>query len=117
MACGTPVIALRRGAALDLVVDGETGFLCDTPEQMIDVVRAASRSFTAGCAGSTSAQRSHPPRWSRTTSFSTRHSSRAPKLEAQDGYTRRRRASGFPDAEYIITATADPAGPSLPPGR
>ncbi len=42
MACGTPVIAMRRGAAPDLVADGKTGFLCDTPEQMTDVVRAAS---------------------------------------------------------------------------
>lgn len=42
MACGTPVIAMRRGAALDLIVDGETGFLCDTPEQMIEAVRDAS---------------------------------------------------------------------------
>jgi glycosyltransferase involved in cell wall biosynthesis len=39
MACGTPVIAMRRGATPELVVDGETGFLCDTPEQMIDAVR------------------------------------------------------------------------------
>jgi glycosyltransferase involved in cell wall biosynthesis len=29
MACGTPVIAYRRGAAPELVVDGETGFLID----------------------------------------------------------------------------------------
>ncbi len=42
MACGTPVIALRRGASADVVVDGETGFLCDSPEQMVDAVGEAS---------------------------------------------------------------------------
>lgn len=29
MACGTPVIAFKRGAAPELIVDGETGFLVD----------------------------------------------------------------------------------------
>jgi len=29
MACGTPVVAFRRGAAPEIVVDGETGFLVD----------------------------------------------------------------------------------------
>ncbi|TWE07408.1 glycosyltransferase family 4 protein [Rudaeicoccus suwonensis] len=38
LACGTPVIAMRRGAAKDLIVDGETGFLCDSVEGMIDAV-------------------------------------------------------------------------------
>jgi glycosyltransferase involved in cell wall biosynthesis len=38
MACGTPVIAFRRGAIPEVVVDGETGFLVDTPEQMADAV-------------------------------------------------------------------------------
>jgi glycosyltransferase involved in cell wall biosynthesis len=49
MACGTPVIAMRRGAASDLVVDGETGFVCDTPEQMSDAVRAASDLSPQAC--------------------------------------------------------------------
>ena len=35
MACGTPVIACRMGAAPEVVVDGLTGFLCSTVSQMI----------------------------------------------------------------------------------
>ena len=33
MACGTPVIAMRRGAMPELIDDGVTGFLVDTVEE------------------------------------------------------------------------------------
>lgn len=41
MACGTPVIAYRRGGALDSVVDGRTGLFFDRqdPENLIQAVR------------------------------------------------------------------------------
>lgn len=35
MACGTPVVALRRGALAEIVADGKTGFLADSVEEMI----------------------------------------------------------------------------------
>src|SRR3990172_5621899 len=38
MACGTPVIAFARGAAPELIVDGETGFLVDDVEEMAAAV-------------------------------------------------------------------------------
>ena len=38
MAAGTPVIALRRGAAPEVIVDGQTGFLADNEEEMIKAV-------------------------------------------------------------------------------
>ena len=34
MACGTPVLAFREGAAPEVVVDGVTGFLCDDEGHM-----------------------------------------------------------------------------------
>jgi glycosyltransferase involved in cell wall biosynthesis len=34
LACGTPVIAFRTGALVDLIEDGRTGFLVDTVEEM-----------------------------------------------------------------------------------
>lgn len=40
MACGTPVIALNRGASPELIVDGITGFLCADEDAM---VQAATR--------------------------------------------------------------------------
>ena len=38
MACGTPVIALRKGAAPELVIHGETGFVVDDIEGMAEAV-------------------------------------------------------------------------------
>ncbi|WP_230688848.1 glycosyltransferase [Micromonospora sp. WMMD558] len=41
MACGTPVLGLRRGGVLETVVDGETGFLVDSsdPREYAGVLR------------------------------------------------------------------------------
>lgn len=36
MACGTPVIAIRRGAMPEVIRDGETGFLVDSLEETIE---------------------------------------------------------------------------------
>jgi glycosyltransferase involved in cell wall biosynthesis len=38
MACGTPVIALRRGSAPELIVHGKTGFVVDTVDEMAEAV-------------------------------------------------------------------------------
>jgi glycosyltransferase involved in cell wall biosynthesis len=40
MACGTPVVGMRRGAFPELIEDGVTGFLCDDAE---DILSAAGR--------------------------------------------------------------------------
>ena len=34
MACGTPVIAFRRGSVPELITDGVTGFIAETPQEM-----------------------------------------------------------------------------------
>ena len=41
MACGTPVIAFRRGAVPEIVRDGETGFIVDTVEEMAEALEMA----------------------------------------------------------------------------
>jgi glycosyltransferase involved in cell wall biosynthesis len=38
MVCGTPVIALARGAAPELIVDGKTGFLCKDVDDCIAAI-------------------------------------------------------------------------------
>jgi len=38
MACGTPVIALNRGAVPEIVIDGKTGFVTDSMKGMIEAV-------------------------------------------------------------------------------
>jgi glycosyltransferase involved in cell wall biosynthesis len=39
LACGTPVIAMRAGATPEVVRHGETGFLCDDEQAMVQAVR------------------------------------------------------------------------------
>ena len=41
MACGTPVVALRRGSVPEVVIDGVTGIICDLPAQLPDAIHAA----------------------------------------------------------------------------
>jgi len=38
MASGVPVIALRKGGVPEIVVDGKTGFVCDTTDQMVGAI-------------------------------------------------------------------------------
>ena len=40
MACGTPVIALRRGSAPELIAQGKTGFVVDTVDEMVEAIPA-----------------------------------------------------------------------------
>lgn len=49
MACGTPVIAFRRGSAEELIVHGETGFVVDSPDEMVDAVGATPSIDPARC--------------------------------------------------------------------
>ena len=49
MACGTPVVALRRGSVPEVVVDGVTGIVCDTADQLPDAIHAARRLDPVAC--------------------------------------------------------------------
>jgi glycosyltransferase involved in cell wall biosynthesis len=49
MLSGTPVIAFRRGAMPELVVDGVTGFLCDTEDEMVEAVGKVSEIAPEDC--------------------------------------------------------------------
>jgi glycosyltransferase involved in cell wall biosynthesis len=49
MACGTPVIAMARGSAPEVIADGQTGFLCRTLEKMIEAVASVPRIDRRAC--------------------------------------------------------------------
>ncbi|MBB6504400.1 glycosyltransferase involved in cell wall biosynthesis [Sphingomonas endophytica] len=49
MACGTPVIATRRGSMPELIEDGVTGFLVDTPAEALAAIERAGEIDRAAC--------------------------------------------------------------------
>lgn len=49
MACGTPVVALRRGAVPEIVIDGVTGIVCEHPEELPDGIARARRLDPIDC--------------------------------------------------------------------
>jgi glycosyltransferase involved in cell wall biosynthesis len=49
MACGTPVIALRRGSVPEVVVDGVTGIICDDATELPAAIHAARRLDPRAC--------------------------------------------------------------------
>jgi glycosyltransferase involved in cell wall biosynthesis len=49
MACGTPVVTLRRGAAPEVVEDGVTGVVCDDPSELAAAVATARSLSPAAC--------------------------------------------------------------------
>lgn len=49
MACGTPVIGLRRGAVPEVVVDGKTGYVVDTGAEMAAAIGRIAAISRAAC--------------------------------------------------------------------
>lgn len=49
MACGTPVIALRRGSVAEVLEDGKTGFICDHVQDMVEAVAKLDKISAKDC--------------------------------------------------------------------
>jgi glycosyltransferase involved in cell wall biosynthesis len=43
LACGTPVLAYRRGSIPEIIEDGETGFVCENLAEMVELTRTHPR--------------------------------------------------------------------------
>lgn len=49
LACGTPVIAFRNGAAPEIIIDGEIGFLVNDLDHMVEKIKEVRRIGRAEC--------------------------------------------------------------------
>jgi len=49
MACGTPVLGFREGAAPEVIDDGRTGFLCDDEAEMVEALARVGELRRADC--------------------------------------------------------------------
>ena len=49
LVCGTPVIATNRGSVPELIKHGETGFICDNEEKIIQSIDQIDRINRAAC--------------------------------------------------------------------
>ncbi len=49
MACGTPVLATRKGAVPEVVVDGRTGFIVDKPMQIVEKIKLVEKINPRDC--------------------------------------------------------------------
>jgi glycosyltransferase involved in cell wall biosynthesis len=49
LSCGTPVIGFNRGSVPEVVSHGRTGYVVDTPEEMIEAIRKIDRIDRAVC--------------------------------------------------------------------
>jgi glycosyltransferase involved in cell wall biosynthesis len=49
MAEGVPVVALRRGAVPEVILDGVTGFICDRPAELPDALRRSTELDPGAC--------------------------------------------------------------------
>ena len=68
LACGTPVLAYRRGSIPEIIEDGVTGFICETLDEMVAAMTVC-RSFNASNAGTRSKPASPCSAWSKTISL------------------------------------------------
>ena len=49
LACGTPVIARRRGSIPEIIADGRTGLVCEAEGQMVQAVQRIAELSRADC--------------------------------------------------------------------
>ena len=49
LACGTPVIARRRGSVPELIAHGKTGFVCETEDEMVAAVQRVGELDRRAC--------------------------------------------------------------------
>jgi glycosyltransferase involved in cell wall biosynthesis len=51
LACGTPVVAMRRGSVPEIVEHGRTGFVCRSEEELVAALRRVGELDRRACRG------------------------------------------------------------------
>ena len=49
LACGTPVVAFRRGSVPEIIQDGVNGFIVDNVDEMVEAVKKVAMISPAKC--------------------------------------------------------------------
>lgn len=49
LACGTPVVAIKRGSMREIIKDGKTGYLCSNMDEMIDCIEEIDKIDRSAC--------------------------------------------------------------------
>lgn len=49
LACGTPVVALRAGSVPEVITHGETGFICEDEDELVEAIGRIDMIDRASC--------------------------------------------------------------------
>lgn len=105
LAAGTPVVALRRGAVPEVVRDGVTGFIGDTPADLVAAARSLDRIDPHVCRGDVAARFSGP-------AITRRYERLALAIAASEAErTSRSRAPGSLSRSIRVRSSPPPASP------
>ena len=117
MACGTPVIALAHGAVPEVVVQGHTGFVCQSLPEMVEAVHSVGRISRRAC-------RAHVERQFTVAKMAAAYEAIYGRVVSEHNASDNAARAAAPTSSRALTASehpwpgppaAAPGGPNTPP--